>query len=151
MLDIRGTWLNVGRILQYLVWITEVLLVKSDKVNERSIVWESNFISRTIVIFLGEKGFFCFVFLLIEVYWVNRGFYDIREYISFFHSRCLVSSRNTWENIVWREETNAAKETRHKWNWQSWYSDTLFMSLLQNPRGLGDFRLKGLFTYWILL
>ena len=56
-----GTWFNVGRILQYLVWITEVLLVKSDKVNERSIVWESNFISWTIVIFLGEKVLFCFV------------------------------------------------------------------------------------------
>ena len=154
MLDILGTWFNVGRISQYLVLVTEVLLVKSDKVNERSIVWGSNFISWTIVIFLGEKGLFCFVlfcFFLIEVYWVNRGFYDIREYISFFHSRCLVSSRNTWENIVWRDQTNAAKETRHKWNWQSWYSDTLFMSLLQNPRGLGDFRLKGLFTYWILL
>ena len=61
MLDILGTWFNVGRILQYLVWITEVLLMKSDKVNERSIVWELNFISWTIVIFLGEKGLFCFV------------------------------------------------------------------------------------------
>ena len=59
------TWFNVGRILQYLVWITEVLLVKSDKVNERSIVWESNFISWTIVIFLGEKVLFCFVLFFV--------------------------------------------------------------------------------------
>lgn len=62
MLEILGTWFNVGRILQYLVWITEVLLVKSDKVNERSIVWESNFISWTIVIFFRRKRFGFFFF-----------------------------------------------------------------------------------------
>lgn len=64
-----------------------------------------------------------------------------------------VSTQVSFTAVVWfrhatHERTlcdetkqNAAKETRHKWNWQSWYSDTLFMSLLQNPRGLGDFRL----------